>query len=154
MRVVDRRRHIAWQVAGDRKDWATPRALFAVLHKEFEFSMDACSSRYNATAAGVQMWAEEFDSLAVPWTGRVWCNPPYGRQVGAWVEKGFREVRRPDGPELVVMLLASRTDTSWWHDYCMKGEIRFIRGRLCFDDDRCGRCPFPSALVIFRKGQA
>lgn len=48
------------------------------------------------------------------------------------------------------MLLPSRTDTSWWHDYCMKAsEIRYIRGRLCFDDQKRKRAPFPSAIVIF-----
>lgn len=49
----------------------------------------------------------------------------------------------------VVCLLPARTDTAWWHDYCMKGEITFIRGRLKF-----GGCsnpaPFPSAIVVFK----
>jgi site-specific DNA-methyltransferase (adenine-specific) len=52
----------------------------------------------------------------------------------------------------VVCLVPARTDTAWWHDYAMQGEIRFLRGRLKF----VGRngvgdaAPFPSAVVIFQ----
>ena len=49
----------------------------------------------------------------------------------------------------VVMLIPSRTDTKYWHDYVMKAdEIWFIKGRLKFDDQK-GSAPFPSAIVIF-----
>ena len=47
----------------------------------------------------------------------------------------------------VVCLLPARTDTAWWHDYCMKGEIRFIRGRLKFGN-QTNSAPFPSAIVV------
>jgi len=75
-------------------------------------------------------------------------NPPYGRVIGQWVKKAYESSL--DGAT-VVCLLPARTDTSWWHDYCMKGEIRFVRGRLKFGGAR-GNAPFPSAVVIFRPG--
>lgn len=83
------------------------------------------------------------------WAGRCWCNPPYGRQIGKWVEKAVKEVKR--GVPLVVMLLPARTDTKWFHDYCLPyGKIEFLRGRLKF-----GGCenpaPFPSMIVVFEK---
>jgi site-specific DNA-methyltransferase (adenine-specific) len=51
----------------------------------------------------------------------------------------------------VVCLVPSRTDTRWWHDYAIKGQIEFIRGRLKFGDAK-NSAPFPSALVVFKKG--
>lgn len=73
-------------------------------------------------------------------------NPPYGREIGKWVRKAYESSL---GGTTVVCLLPARTDTRWWHDYCMKGEIRFIRGRLKFGGHK-NSAPFPSAVVIFR----
>ena len=75
-------------------------------------------------------------------------NPPYGRKIKLWVKKAYESAQ--SGRANVVCLLPARTDTSWWHDYCMKGEIRFIRGRLKFNNNE-NSAPFPSAIVIFRK---
>ncbi len=47
-----------------------------------------------------------------------------------------------------MCLLPARTDTKWWHEYCMKGEIRLVKGRLKFGDGK-NSAPFPSAVVIF-----
>ena len=49
----------------------------------------------------------------------------------------------------VVCLVPSRTDTVWWHEYAVKGEISFIRGRLKFGNSK-QPAPFPSAIVIFK----
>lgn len=77
-------------------------------------------------------------------------NPPYGRQIGNWVKKAKETARQ--GKATVVCLLPARTDTAWWHDYVMKAdEIRLIRGRLKFGDGK-GSAPFPSAIVVFKKG--
>ena len=48
----------------------------------------------------------------------------------------------------VVCLVPSRTDTAWWHDYAMQGEITFLRGRLKFGDAK-NSAPFPSAIVVY-----
>ena len=49
----------------------------------------------------------------------------------------------------IVLLVPSRTDTRWFHDYALKAtEIRFIKGRLTFGD-ATNSAPFPSCLVIF-----
>jgi len=73
-------------------------------------------------------------------------NPPYGRTIGQWMRKAHIASRQG---ATVVCLVPSRTDTRWWHDYAMKGEIRFIKGRLKFGDAKAN-APFPNALVIFR----
>jgi len=49
------------------------------------------------------------------------------------------------------MLIPSRTDTKYWHDYIMKAdEIRFIKGRLKFGNAK-NSAPFPSCVVVFNK---
>jgi len=79
---------------------------------------------------------------------KVFCNPPYGRAIHAWVRKCWEESRKPD--TLVVMLIPARTDTAYFHDYIYHRarEIRFIRGRLHFNESR-NAAPFPSMVVIF-----
>lgn len=79
---------------------------------------------------------------------KVFCNPPYGREIGTWVRKCYEESRKPN--TLVVMLIPSRTDTLWFHTwiYHKAREIRFIRGRLHFNESKQG-APFPSMIVVF-----
>lgn len=132
-----------------RHDWATPRQLFQMLDREFTFYLDVCSSGGNRT--GTPTWySYPQDALQLPWNrgfGNVWVNPPYGRETVEWVKKALVE----SAPNcVVVMLLPARTDTIWFHKYCLKGEIRFLQGRLCFDDNPRKRAPFPSMIVIFR----
>jgi hypothetical protein len=86
-----------------------------------------------------------------PWTGRVWCNPPYGREIGQWVAKAVGSTVVVPTAELVVMLLPARTDTRWWHSYVIPfGQPRFIKGRLKFGGAK-NSAPFPSAVVVFRR---
>ncbi len=123
-----------------RHDWRTPIGFFRALDAEFHFTLDAC----DGTGANLCPILEG-DALDQAWDGVVWMNPPYGRQIGRWVEKAYRESLRG---ATVVCLLPSRTDTGWWHDFVVRGEVRFIRGRLRFSGS--GNAPFPSAVVIFR----
>ena len=79
--------------------------------------------------------------------GAVWCNPPYGRNVGRWVQKASETAKAGD---VVVMLLPARTDTAWFHDLIwQKAEVRFVRGRLKFGGCK-NAAPFPSMVVVFR----
>jgi len=84
--------------------------------------------------------------LARPWSGNVFMNPPYGTTIGLWMAKAWGESQRG---ALVVCLVPARTDTRWWHEYAVRGEIRFIRGRLRFGAGKYS-APFPSAVVVFR----
>lgn len=79
---------------------------------------------------------------------KVFCNPPYGRQINRWVRKAYEESLKPD--TIVVMLIPARTDTAYFHDYIYHRakEIRFIRGRLHFNDSK-NAAPFPSMVVVF-----
>jgi hypothetical protein len=72
-------------------------------------------------------------------------NPPYGRQIGKWIEKAYLSSK--DGAT-VVCLLPSRTDTKWFHELCNKGEIRFIKGRLVFGTDEYWKWLWEQEFII------
>ncbi|MBR4860234.1 MAG: adenine methyltransferase [Alphaproteobacteria bacterium] len=133
-------------LSSNSMEWATPQPFFDELNKEFNFTLDPCATDQNAKCR--KYFTKNDDGLAQSWCGEtVFCNPPYGRQIGKWVEKAYNEAKRGT---TVVMLIPARTDTTYFHDYIYKKhEIRFIRGRLYFGDGN-GRAPFPSMLVIMR----
>nr|UVY67390.1 MAG: DNA N-6-adenine-methyltransferase [Bacteriophage sp.] len=79
---------------------------------------------------------------------RVFCNPPYGKEMYKWVEKCYQEGCKEN--TLVCLLIPARTDTKYFHDFIIhRTEIRFIKGRLKFGNSK-NAAPFPSMLVIFR----
>jgi phage N-6-adenine-methyltransferase len=126
-------------------EWATPQDFYDRCHAEFDFTLDPCSTHANAKCP--QHYTREDDGLSRDWGHeRVWMNPPYGREIGHWMRKAWLSSQ---AGALVVCLVPARTDTSWWHDYAAKGEIRFVRGRLKFGGSM-NSAPFPSALVILR----
>jgi len=130
-------------------EWETPPELFRQLDAEFGFMLDAAATRDNALCPA--FCTEATDGLACDWHRNfaVYCNPPYGTQIGRWVQKGYEEAQKGC---TVVMLIPARTDTAYWHDYVMRAaEIRFVRGRLRFSGTT-DNAPFPSAVVIFRRG--
>lgn len=120
-------------LTSDRQNWKTPKKFYQELDKEFHFNYDPCPND------------DSLVGFLAPWGSRSFCNPPYS-EISDWVKHAYEQSKLG---KLVVMLIPSRTDTKWWHDYVMKSkEIRFIKGRLCFDDS--GRnAPFPSCIVVF-----
>jgi site-specific DNA-methyltransferase (adenine-specific) len=133
-------------------EWATPQALFDKLNEEFgPFDLDPCATIENAKCK--KFYTKEDNGLNKVWgiNDRIFVNPPYGREIGLWVAKAYDASKH--GASVVVMLIPARTDTKWWHLYVALGEVRFIRGRLKFNDGK-NPAPFPSAIVIFRKKEA
>ena len=127
-------------------EYETPQDLYESLNDEFGFNLDPCSTDSNCKCT-LHFTVEE-DGLKQSWSGcRVFCNPPYS-QVGKWVRKAYRESKQPD--TLIVLLVPARTDTKWFHGYCLhRAEIRFIKGRLRFSGAKYN-APFPSMIVVFR----
>ena len=136
--------------------WTTPPDFFEKLDKEFFFTLDAAA--LSSSTLVPNNWygpdhpePDRRNALIRPWAedsygGAIWLNPPYGREIGYWLRKAHIEAKK-NAP--VVCLIPSRTDTAWWHDYCMKHEVRFVRGRLRFGD-QSDNAPFPSAVVVMR----
>ena len=129
-----------------RLDHGTPDDMFKQLNREFHFTLDVCANRSNAM---VKKFLTKYDDgLRTPWTNQTcWMNPPYGREIPKWIEKAFHEAEKNNAT--VVCLVPARTDTKWFWDYCIRGEIRLIKGRLRFKGTSSS-APFPSMVVIFR----
>ena len=134
-----------------RQDWPTPRSLYDPLNAEFQFEWDLAASSENALAP--RYYTKEQDGLKQPWSGVCWLNPPFGQQSAKmvdWIKRAFDETQIRDDLT-VVMLIPARTNTRWFHRYCMKAaEVRFICGRPRFGDATHG-LPQPLVLVVFRK---
>ena len=114
--------------------YETPIALYEELDRQFHFNDDPCSI------------GNGIDGLLRSWGSSTYVNPPYGRNIDKWIMKAYQESQLG---KVVVCLIASRTDTKWWHDYAMKAtEIRFLRGRLKFGGAK-GNAPFPSCILVF-----
>jgi phage N-6-adenine-methyltransferase len=130
-------------------EWTTPQNFFDQLDAEFAFTLDPCCTHASAKCA--TYFTADDDGLSKPWAPhRVFMNPPYGREIKLWMRKAHEESKRG---ALVVCLVPSRTDTAWWHDYAVMGEVRFLRGRLNFGGEKKAgshNAPFPIAVVVFR----
>ncbi len=129
-------------------EWATPQDFFDKLNEEFNFTLDPCANEENHKCS--KYYTEKEDGLIQSWQGEtVFVNPPYGREIGQWVEKSYLESKKEN--TIVVMLIPARTDTKWFHNFIYKkSEIRFIKGRLKFGESK-NSAPFPSMVVVFRK---
>jgi phage N-6-adenine-methyltransferase len=128
----------------NKEEWETPNSIFIPLHDEFKFDLDVCADRENTKA--FKYYTKEDNGLTKDWMGVCWMNPPFGDKK-KWIKKAYGESLKQD--VTVVCLVPARTNTDWWHDYCMKGEIRFIRGRPKFKGAKHG-LPQPLAIVIFK----
>lgn len=144
---------IRWRAATSPSEtvvWRTPEALYRALNQEFDFTIDAAADDGNAKCD--RFLDSERDALGIRWGDeRVFCNPPYGRDLDQWVEKAAIEAQ--DHGALVVMVLPARTGNIWFHKWCLPhGEVRFIRGRLNFSlgGAHSMRAPFDSMVVVFR----
>ena len=167
-RVFAQKRRVTWHTLvaktqrqayflSQKEEWGTPPAFFQGLDAEFGFTLDVCA--HPATAKCARFFTRADDGLRQDWGQEIcWMNPPYGRLLPQWMEKA---VTSWQAGATVVALVPARTCTQWWHQSATQGEIRFLQGRLRFDElhERDGlwvavpakeTAPFPSAVVIYR----
>lgn len=157
------------------EEWYTPTALFDEFNCRWgPFTLDPCATAKSAKCT--RFYTREDNGLVVPWSGRVFVNPPYGHGdngAAPWVQRAYELTARGE-IELAAFLIPARTETAWWQDYVepdrLRGlvEVRFLRSRVCFGYpahyDNKGRfwpealeghpkrpATFPSAVVVFRR---
>jgi phage N-6-adenine-methyltransferase len=140
-------------------EWETPKDFFKKYDNIYNFEIDVTATDENHLVDNY--WTIDDDALSKDWEGKsCWMNPPYGRQIGKFMKKAYEESLMG---ATVVCLVPSRTDTIWWHDYAMKGEIEFIRGRLKFvnrtfpswrpdGNFKISAAPFPCSVIVFNGG--
>jgi phage N-6-adenine-methyltransferase len=130
-------------------EWSTPQYLFDDLNSVFDFTLDPCATIENAKCE--KFYTIKEDGLAQSWGGeRVFCNPPYGRSLGPWIEKSYNEYHGE--AELIVLLVPARTDVKWQHKYVLghANYICFMRGRLKFGGSD-NYALFPNEIVVYTK---
>lgn len=121
--------------------WETPDDLFAKIDAKFHFTRDVCASADNTKCP--KFWSESDSCLDKQWDGINWMNPPY-KNMKQYIKKAYEERHNA----VTVCLIPARTNTRWWHDWCMQGEVLFICGRPKFKGCIHG-LPQPLALVVF-----
>jgi len=129
-------------------DWSTPQEFVDSL--PFTFEIDVCATIDNAKC---DLWiSPSKDAMRTAWGERVcWMNPPYGRGVGDWIEKAYRESQKG---AVVVCLVPNRTETRWfdriWKDASL---ICFLGRRLKFSrpDKKSDTAPFANVIAVFGK---
>lgn len=143
-------------------EWATPEALFRQYDETYHFTLDAAADEWNHKCPdwlGPGGLVE--DALTVSWSGyRVWLNPPYS-QATEFITHAVDESTRNDTGS--VLLLPSRTDTKWFHNYVWYAPyqklyphvkaIHFIKGRVKFipaGNVPSSSAPFPSLVVVLK----
>jgi phage N-6-adenine-methyltransferase len=141
-------------LSSKNNNWCTPKKFFDELDSEFHVVLDVAANEKSAKCK--DFFTPEQDGLLQSWKrsdGAVFCNPPYGREIGKWVKKSWEESQLSN--TTIVLLIPARTDTKYFHDYIWKrAEIRFIRGRLKFTNESgqsFDPAPFPSMLVIYNR---
>lgn len=137
--------------SSEKQDWCTPQQFFNELDAEFHFVLNAAATHQSSKCK--RCFTPEDDGLIQSWdVGAVYCNPPYGKEIGLWVKKAYEEAQKG---VTIVMLIPARTDTKYFHEYIYhKAEIRFVKGRLKFTDENGtpkGTAPFPSMVVIYNR---
>jgi hypothetical protein len=108
-------------------DWYTPAWVFEELGLQFD--LDPAAPRGGVPwIPAASHYALPEDGLSLPWLGRVWLNPPYGRETQSWLEKMA-------GHRNGVALVFARTDCRWFHGpVCGADAILFLKGRIKFVD--------------------
>lgn len=169
--------------ASDR--WWTPYEVFKPLDRDFGFTLDAAAEPENSLVPkflappdspytkggfypagrfpGQTVACAGKDGLKTDWAGeRVWCNPPYGREVGEWVLRAYRQVFLvPKPAKLAVLLLPAHTGPAWFHaaiwDKDINGprrgvQVRFLQGRIKFEGPYADGNParFDSMVVVMK----
>jgi hypothetical protein len=118
-----------------------------------DFDLDPCASLNRPWDTAKHHYTEEDDGLIQPWFGRVWCNPPYGREMNAFLE---RMVTHDRGG---VVLIFARTETKAFFDYVWDraDAILFLKGRLKFhkpDGFEGNTAGSPSVLIAYGQEEA
>ena len=112
---------------------------------------DPCSNERSIVGAATEYTVHD-NGLAQRWYGRVYVNPPYGRQIVWWMLKALLEMRAGRASE-VIFLVPARVDTQWWAACAMQARsICIPRGRRVFVGADAS-APFPVAFIYFGNSQ-
>lgn len=130
--------------------WLTPPHILEALG---EFDLDPCASEDRPWDTANKHYTIKDDGLMQPWSGRVWCNPPYGPKMGPFLSK---LAAHPGGG---TALIFARTETNAFFDHVWDKAtaILFLKGRLKFhkpNGELGGTAGSPSVLIAYGEAEA
>jgi hypothetical protein len=128
----------------NKDEWLTPPEIITALG---EFDLDPCSPVKRPWPTAQNHYTVLDDGLCKPWYGRVWCNPPYGRETFKWLNKLAEHGRG-------IALIFARTETKGFHSeiWNKAKAVFFFKGRLRFyhvNGVQGGTANAPSCLVSY-----
>ncbi|MDT0497421.1 DNA N-6-adenine-methyltransferase [Algiphilus sp. W345] len=121
-------------------EWLTPPEILRALGR---FDLDPCAPVGRPWPTAERHYTETDDGLAQAWTGRVWCNPPFGREAVKWL-------RRCAEHGDAIALVPARTETAMFYEtvWGVADAVCFLRGRPHFHYVDGRRAPFNSGAPI------
>jgi len=121
-------------------EWLTPPEIVGALGP---FDLDPCAPIVRPWDTAARHLTIHDDGLASPWIGRVWCNPPFGREAVKWLR---RMVQHGNG----IALIPARTETAMFYECVWGGAdaVLFVQGRPHFHYVDGRRAPFNSGAPI------
>lgn len=130
-------------------EWLTPPEIVESLGP---FDIDPCSPINRPWDTANIHYTKLMDGLSMPWHGRIWCNPPYGRETGKWLKKCSEH-------QDCIALIFARTETRYFFNYVWDKAVAlfFFKGRLKFYDingNEGGNAGSPSVLIAYDKANA
>lgn len=133
----------------NKEEWLTPPEITTALRY---FDLDPCSPIDRPWNTAFSYFTKEHNGLEKPWKGRVWCNPPYGKETFKWLEKLHKHGNG-------IALIFARTETKGFHSevWNKADAIFFFKGRLRFchvDGSQGGTANAPSCLVAYGRSNA
>lgn len=121
-------------------EWLTPPEIVASLGT---FDLDPCSPVIRPWDTARHHLTVHDDGLSAEWNGRVWLNPPFGREAVKWLRK---LVQHGNG----IALIPARTETAMFYE-CVWGAadaVLFVKGRPHFHYVDGRRAPANSGAPI------
>lgn len=132
--------------SSETPEWYTPQHIIdRVLKVMGEIDIDPCSNdKDSPNVPAAQYYTQEDDGLSFEWRGRIYMNPPYGREISDWVNHLVKEWDAGRTTEAIA-LAPARTDTVWFR-WLRRFPRCFVWGRLKFSESE-NSAPFPSMVV-------
>lgn len=133
-----------------KDEWLTPPEIVSALGK---FDLDPCSPINRPWDTAINHFTINDNGLMMPWEGRVWCNPPYGKQTATWLEKCAMYGN-------AIALTFARTETRMFFRCVWEKAhaVLFIKGRLTFyhvtGEQGENSAGAPSVLIAYGKENA
>lgn len=130
--------------------WLTPPHIVDALG---EFDLDPCGAPGHSLARKTYLLENGDDGLRDPWFGRVWLNPPYGKEQEPFL-------RKLADHGCGTALIFARTETRVFHELVWQSAsaVLFMKGRINFLDASGvaakANAGAPSCLVAYGAGDA